>query len=77
VSTIFPGMDPYLENSGVWPGMHSRLIVYLADQLQPQLRPRYVAAIEERVFVEGPERQFVPDLAVRRNRPSRSGRGSP
>jgi hypothetical protein len=30
---IFPGMDPYLAAPDLWPGVHSRLVVYLADQL--------------------------------------------
>jgi len=53
----FPGMDPYLEHPAIWPDVHQRLIVALADALGPQLRPRYRAAIEERVYVtdvEGP-----------------------
>jgi hypothetical protein len=66
---IFPGMDPYLEDPQIWPGVHSRLIVYIADFLQPLLRPRYVAAIEQRVFVEGPDREIIPDVWMRRNRP--------
>jgi len=66
MSMIFPGMDPYLEDPQLWPGVHHRLIVYISDQLSPLLRPRYVAAIEERVYVEGPERDVVPDVSVRR-----------
>ena len=62
MSMIFPGMDPYLEDSQLWPGVHNALVVYLRDQLQPLLRPRYVAAVEERVFVEGPNREIIPDV---------------
>jgi len=40
MSMIFPGMDPYLENPQLWPGVHTRLIVYLADQLQLLLPAR-------------------------------------
>jgi hypothetical protein len=65
---IFPGMDPYLEDALTWPGVHSRLVVYLADQLQPRLTPRYRAAVEERVYVEGPNRQVTPDVSIRRPR---------
>jgi hypothetical protein len=68
MSMIFPGMDPYLEDPQIWPGVHSRLVVYLADQLQPKLRPRYVAAVEERVYIEGRRRQVVPDVSIRRPR---------
>jgi len=66
MSMIFPGMDPYLENPQLWPGIHNSLIVYVRNQLQPLLRPRYVARVEERVYVEGSEQQYVPDALIRR-----------
>jgi hypothetical protein len=65
--TPFPGMDPYLEKSSLWPGVHSRLIVALADELTPQLEPKYYVAIEERTYSVAPEQlTFVsrPDVAV-------------
>jgi hypothetical protein len=66
MAMIFPGMDPYLEHPQLWEGAHHSVITYLRDQLQPLLRPHYLAAIEERVFVEVAEREIVPDLWVRR-----------
>ncbi len=60
----FPGMDPYLEHPALWPGVHNGLIAALAAQLQPLLAPRYVAAIEQRVYIEGTRRQRVPDVRV-------------
>jgi len=63
---IFPGLDPYLEDPLLWPGVHSRLVVYFADQLQLRLGPRYVAAVEERVFIEGPDREAIPDVWIRK-----------
>jgi hypothetical protein len=65
---IFPGMDPYLEDPLLWSGVHASLIVYIRNQLQPLLRPRYVAAIEERVFVEGPQKERIPDVLIKRKR---------
>jgi hypothetical protein len=64
---IFPGMDPYLENPQVWPDVHARFIVYLSEHLYPLLRPRYVIAVESRVFVEGPDinHPIIPDAWVR------------
>ena len=62
---IFPGMDPYLENPEIWLGFHNRFVVYLADQLQPRLRPRYIASIEARVFIEGNAGYRIADVAVR------------
>lgn len=61
----FPGMDPYLEDPQLWRGFHQRLIVYLADFLGPNLQPRYITAVEERVFVEGPDREIIPDVWMR------------
>src|SRR4051794_30442214 len=63
---IFPGMDPYLEDPVIGPEVHNRLIVYMAEQIQPLLRPRYVAAVEARVYIEGPERKVMPDVSILR-----------
>jgi hypothetical protein len=43
-------MNPYLENPQLWPKVHSRLIVAMADALNPQLMPKYRAAIDQRVY---------------------------
>jgi hypothetical protein len=69
---IFPGMDPYLEHPSIWQGVHNSLVVYVRDQLQPQLLPRFVATIEARVFVQAPSSEDrLPDVFVlRRHRPS-------
>jgi hypothetical protein len=65
----FPGMDPWLEHPQLWTGVHSRLIVYISDLLQPLLAPRYIANVEERVYVEEPGRVIRPDVWIRPNRP--------
>lgn len=52
--TPFPGMDPYLEQPGLWPDLHNSLIVALRDELAPRLRPRYYVAIEERTYTVEP-----------------------
>jgi hypothetical protein len=69
MSMIFPGMDPYLEDPALWSGVHTALIVYIRNHLQPRLLPRYVAAIEERVYLETPDRAIGPDVRVQRSRP--------
>ena len=61
----FPGMDPYLEQH--WRDVHSSLIIYARDQIQPDLPGSLFARVEERVYVEsgeGPERSMYPDLRV-------------
>jgi len=62
----FPGMDPYLEHPILWTGVHSRLINVIAQQISPRLRPRYIASIEERVMIDIPQHQRVPDLWVQK-----------
>ncbi len=73
MNTPFPGMDPYLEHPALWPGVHNGLIAALAAQLQPLLTPRYVAAIEQRVYIEGTRRQRVPDVHVEKVRDGTGG----
>lgn len=70
MSMIFPGMDPYLEDPWIWPGVHSRFIVYMAEHLQSLIGPRYIAEVEQRVFIEGPDREIVPDVWIARDRPT-------
>ncbi len=67
----FPGMDPYLERH--WSDVHARLIVYISDQLQPQLGGSLRARVEERLIVESPldeGRDIYPDARVFESRPS-------
>ncbi len=69
MAMLFPGMDPFLESSAIFPGIHGPMITYLRDQLSPSLRPRYVASVGERVYVETPAggdgRAIIPDVWVR------------
>jgi hypothetical protein len=46
----FPGMNPYLEQTEWWHQLHNRLIVAMADDLTPQIAPKYRVSIEERVY---------------------------
>jgi hypothetical protein len=60
----FPGMDPYLERH--WEDVHTRLIGYIADAIQPQLSDDLIARMEEKVYVEddGDLRLRRPDVRV-------------
>ena len=60
----FPGMDPYLEEPSQWPGVHQRLITYMADAMQPRIRPRYHVLIGERVYIAEPPQSFYPDVTL-------------
>ncbi|MEH2182253.1 DUF4058 family protein [Nostoc sp.] len=46
----FPGMNPYLEQPELWHQVHNRLIVVIADDLTPQIAPKYRVSIKERVY---------------------------
>jgi len=72
----FPGMDPYLEHPALWPAVHARMVVWMAHQLRPMIRPRYVTSVEEFVYIEGPEQLRVPDIWVQEagHRDGRSAR---
>ncbi len=60
----FPGMDPYLEDRSLWPDVHQRLIAYIAEYLQPQVRPKYVARIGERIELAELHRSYIPDVMI-------------
>jgi hypothetical protein len=57
-------MDPYLEHPALWPGVHQRLITYIADTLNTVLPPRYMADIGERLYVVQAGRSIYPDVAL-------------
>lgn len=63
MSSPFPGMDPYLEHPELWPVVHHRLIVAIADILSVELRPKYSVSLEVRMYETSYE-QSVP-IAVR------------
>ena len=74
----FPGMDPYLEQH--WEDVHTRLIGYVADAIQPQLAEDLVARMEEKVYVEDESETRVrrPDVRVVETPPPwQPGAGSP
>lgn len=60
-------MNPYLENPELWPEVHSRMIVAMADVLGPILLPDYYVAIEKRIYVTIPDDSVligIPDVSV-------------
>jgi hypothetical protein len=60
-------MDPFLEAPELWPEVHSRLIVALADSIAPALMPEYYVAIEKRTYFDTPEDSVligIPDITV-------------
>jgi len=67
----FPGMNPYLEDPQLWPEVHSRLIVAIADHLNPQIMPKYRVAVERRIYemVDGDSLTVgIPDVSISRSK---------
>jgi Protein of unknown function (DUF4058) len=46
----FPGMDPYLEYPAFWSSFHTRLMVAIAEAIEPQLSPQYYVDVESRTY---------------------------
>jgi hypothetical protein len=59
MSSPFPGMDPYLENTDLWPDFRRRLVDVLQDVLAPRLADRYLATPCRRRYASG----FAPAIA--------------
>ena len=74
--SIFPGMDPYLEDPAFWPDFHDSFIVYWRDVLNDRLPESYDARVNERARVidlKPAARRFAE---AGRRHPPRRGRAS-
>ncbi len=67
---IFPGMNPYLESPGLWPGFLDSFISYTRETIQPLLPEKYYADLQtrEEVGISGSmeERTEYPDVVVKK-----------
>jgi Protein of unknown function (DUF4058) len=67
----FPGVDPYIEATGLWEDFHSHLIGKIGEKLADMARDRYLVRTRERSYVvlvesEGKKiHSFLPDVSVR------------
>ena len=74
----FPGMDPWLEHTDIWPDVHNSLIAAIRDAMAPQVAPKYYIGLQERTFQidDGTLALWgIPDLAVSQTeaRPTNGG----
>jgi Protein of unknown function (DUF4058) len=66
----FPGMDPYIEDRGLWADFHTKLIGEIERGLAPMLPERYFVQTGERAYVVlagtngKEERRFYPDVGI-------------
>jgi len=66
-------MDPYIERPEIWPDFHDSLITYIREAIQPQLRPRYAALCQDRLYVVEHRRPIHPDVSIVRTRADEGG----
>ncbi|HEV3144129.1 MAG TPA: DUF4058 family protein [Gemmataceae bacterium] len=75
----FPGMDPYVEASGVWGDFHTTFLVAIKAKLNAVLPRRFQAKVELFVFINSPRpskkrRWLEPDsFVIERQRKSAGG----
>jgi Protein of unknown function (DUF4058) len=71
----FPGMDPFIERPDIWADFHDAMITAIRGQLQPKLRPRYVAVMQSRLYIIDDDQVRKPDVTIVHSpdRPARSG----
>ncbi len=50
----FPGMNPWLEQEGLWPDFHTKFLAALNERLVRQVRPRYIVLLEQHLYVHEP-----------------------
>ena len=60
----FPGMDPYLEDPTDWPGVHDSLVYLCWEAITSCLPDGYEAKIDDRCYVVGIDRDFIPDVTI-------------
>ena len=72
----FPGMDPYLEAQGRWPGFHNVLIAHCSELLNRDLPESYVAQTDERIALvsfDDSDSARIPDVLIGREQGSQTG----
>ena len=72
----FPGMDPYLENSSIFPDLHDRLISNASQALNATLPAPYYSGISSRIWVETSSRRIEPDVDIFHPPHERNGGGT-
>src|SRR5438874_10693046 len=66
----FPGMDPYIEDRGLWPDFHDDLIAEIKRSLAARLPERYFVQTGERAYVviagtdEKEAKPIYPDVGI-------------
>lgn len=67
MNTPFPGMDPYLEQPGVWNQVHTHLISHIQHFLAQKVEPNYYVVIEQLTYLS----LTTPNDTPSHNRPGK------
>ena len=67
MSSPFPGMNPFIENSAHWHNFHNRMIIHMETAINSVLPPGYVAESEQWLSVLASDYKFGPDVYLREN----------
>ncbi len=63
-----PGMNPWIEQVGLWRDFHVAFAPALHRQLAQQVPPKYIVLMEEQIYIHelppAPSRSIHSDLAV-------------
>src|SRR5437763_2982895 len=71
----FPGMDPFIEDRGLWPDFHDDLIAEIKRSLATRLPERYFVQTGERAYVviagidEKEAKPIYPDVGIEKSAP--------
>ena len=78
MASLFPGMDPYLEQPALWASFHSRLIVAIVNAIEEHLSEQYYVEVETRPYQDDSSDGLligIPDISVVSNRKTSSDEG--
>ncbi len=79
MTSPFPGMDPYIEDRGLWPDFHDDLIGEIKRAIAADLPSRYFVQTGERSYIVlanehgKDQKHFVPDIGLANTSPGESG----
>ncbi len=72
----FPGMNPWIEQEGIWLDFHTKLLTAINERLVGQVRPKYIVLVEQHIYVHKvTESRLVgiADLSLVRSKPGNGG----
>ena len=72
----FPGMNPWIEQAGLWLDFHTKFLTAINERLVGQVRPKYIVLVEQHIYVHKvteSRRVGIADLSLAQNKPGNGG----